>query len=485
MVLMLVMMLAFPAFVAEAAPVPLVLVDGRVLELDVDPVLQEGRILVPVRPIFEALGATVHWDETARTVMGLREETVVILTIGEKNALVDGETVALDVPGQIVRGRTLIPLRFVSEAMGAWVNWDSGTFTVSISTDSAGSGASPAPSRGQGVTTETRSITVDGRAVTARLVRLLPGAQLKPVVALGENRVGGVEDLAEMAKRNGAVVAINGTFFNPADYAQNNKLPTEPYGTLITGGKVIHVGTVGSVVGFSSLSQAGMELLRIKVEGATEGSYSWPNNWYAYGFNRTPSGSGATSSFIFTPERGERVGFSYGMKVVVRNGRVVAIEHDVDVAIPKDGYVIVLTGRERDQLGGRFAPGKSVEYRVRFTDSSGKEVSWPYTESVGAGPLLLRSGVLQTNYAAQGFVDQKILELRGRRSAIGLTRDGSILLVVADNVQVKELASVMQQFGADTAMNLDGGASSGLWVNGSYMVQPGRKLSNALIWINQ
>ena len=481
--LLLVTLLAVPPLVVQATATPLVLMDGRMLEVDVDPVLQEGRLLVPLRPIFEALGASIAWYETTRTVQALSGATVITLTIGDKTALVDGETVTLDVPGQIVRGRTLVPLRFVSEAMGAGVNWDSRTRTVSVSTELGGSAGQPADPPRQDVITETTSVSVNGRAVTARVVRLPPGTQLKPLIALGENRVGGVEDLAAMATRNQAAAAINGTFFNPEDYARNNKLPTEPYGTLIKGGKVIHVGTVGSVVGFAGLGEAGMELLRIKVEGATEGSYSWPNNWYAYGFNRTPSGPGATSSFIFTPERGERVGFDYGMKVVVQNGRVVAIENDVDVAIPKDGYVIVLTGRERDQLAGRFVLGKNVEYRIRFNDISGKEVPWPYTESVGAGPLLIKNGVLLTNYGEQGFVDQKILEMRGRRSAIGQSEDGTIFLVVADNVQVKEMAAVMKQLGAETAMNLDGGASSGLWVEGSYIVQPGRMLSNALLFV--
>lgn len=483
MFLFLLVLLAVPGSLIQAAPPPTVVVDGQILELDANPLLREGRVLVPLRPIFEALGAVITWDEQARRVNALRGERLISLVMGEETAQVGGVSVPLDVPPQIIQARTMVPLRFVAESMGAEVNWDSYARRVSVNTAEGAVVLPPAPQRELELKGEMLNLTVNGRTVTARVVRLAPQMKLKPVVALGENRVGGVEELDRLAARYGAAVAINGTFFNPQDYAEKNKLPTEPYGTLIKNGKVIHAGTVGSVVGFNGMEEAGMELLRTKIEGATEGSYGWPNNWYAYGFNRTPAGPESSASFIFTPERGERVGFDYGMKIVVQNGQVVRIEHDVDVAIPRDGYVIVLTGRERDQLAGRFLPGKTVEYRVLFSDITGHEVSWPYTESVGAGPFILRNGIQLTDYGVQGFVDQKILEMRGRRSALGLTRDGGIVLAVVDNVEVKEMAAVMQQLGADTAMNLDGGASSGLWVQGSYMVQPGRKISNALLFV--
>lgn len=85
------------------------------------------------------------------------------------------------------------------------------------------------------------------------------------------------------------------------------------------------MGNLGATVGFSGLAQAKIAPLRIKIEGAPNGSYKWPNNWYAYGFNRTPSGPQANSSYIYTRERGKMVGFDFGAKIVIRNGKVVAI----------------------------------------------------------------------------------------------------------------------------------------------------------------
>lgn len=152
----------------------------------------------------------------------------VTVTIGNKIALINNQPIELDVPAQVIQGRTLIPLRFTAEALGAEVSWDGATRRVYITTNGQTPPlSSPAPATSQGVTRETLNLVVNSRTVTVQLVSILPEAQLQPMVVLGDNRVGGVEDLASMAKRKGAVVAVNGTFFNPEDYAATNKLPTE------------------------------------------------------------------------------------------------------------------------------------------------------------------------------------------------------------------------------------------------------------------
>ena len=84
----------------------------------------QGRFLVPMRGIFEALGASVHWDGDTRTVTGNRAGTTVLLSIDSKIAQVNDNTVELDVPATIVEGRTYVPLRFISESLGANVSWD-------------------------------------------------------------------------------------------------------------------------------------------------------------------------------------------------------------------------------------------------------------------------------------------------------------------------------------------------------------------------
>ncbi len=127
----------------SAAPVPRVVVNGVELEFDVPPIIENGRTLVPLRAIFEALGAEIYWDAETQTVSAARGDTALALQIGNPWANVNNEPVALDVPAKIVGSRTLVPLRFISEALGAVVEWDQDTYTATIS-DAAGPGVAPA-----------------------------------------------------------------------------------------------------------------------------------------------------------------------------------------------------------------------------------------------------------------------------------------------------------------------------------------------------
>lgn len=98
-------------------------VDLTKIDTDTPPTIVDGRTLVPLRAIFEALGAEVQWDNATRTATGIRGETVVSVQIDNKTAYVNGEPTELDVPAQIINDRTMVPARFVSEAMGCKVTW--------------------------------------------------------------------------------------------------------------------------------------------------------------------------------------------------------------------------------------------------------------------------------------------------------------------------------------------------------------------------
>ena len=102
------------------------------MTFDVDPVLMNDRTMVPFRAIFEALGCTVSWDDENQTAMGVRNGLKIELPIGSTTAKVGGKGKTLDQPAVLKDGRTLVPLRFVSEALGAQVKWDDATQTVSI-----------------------------------------------------------------------------------------------------------------------------------------------------------------------------------------------------------------------------------------------------------------------------------------------------------------------------------------------------------------
>ena len=128
--------LASVCFTATAFGAVSLTIDGRPINLDVPPAIIEGRTLVPVRAIFEDLGANVNWDDATKTVSSYSTDTSIKLKINDTTAYVNGKPVTLDVPAQIIDGRTLVPARFVAENMNCKVEWDNDTKTVSIYTAS-------------------------------------------------------------------------------------------------------------------------------------------------------------------------------------------------------------------------------------------------------------------------------------------------------------------------------------------------------------
>lgn len=112
-------------------------VNGEIINFDNPPVIKDERTLVPVRKIFEALDATVRWDDTTKTVFGYIENTMITLPLNSNTAKVRTDetsinTINLDVPAQIIQSRTYVPVRFIGEAAGADVKWDGETKTVVI-----------------------------------------------------------------------------------------------------------------------------------------------------------------------------------------------------------------------------------------------------------------------------------------------------------------------------------------------------------------
>ena len=133
------------SFVVSASSGISVYLDGEKVVFDVEPIVVNGRTMVPMRTIFEKLGATVNWDEITQTctayVEDFYEKFTITLPIEHKEIYVDvvnndGENfhvaIPIDVPAQLYNNRTLVPLRAISEVFGCGVQWDGVTQTVNI-----------------------------------------------------------------------------------------------------------------------------------------------------------------------------------------------------------------------------------------------------------------------------------------------------------------------------------------------------------------
>jgi hypothetical protein len=104
---------------------PSAYINGKRIQLDAPPFIEAGRTLVPLRFIGEAFGAKVAWiAEQNKAVISLGQKTIEV-TIGSKTALVNGKEHSLDVAAKISQGRTFVPLRFIGEAFGASIVWES------------------------------------------------------------------------------------------------------------------------------------------------------------------------------------------------------------------------------------------------------------------------------------------------------------------------------------------------------------------------
>ncbi len=96
------------------------------------PLQRQGRVMLPMRMVFEALGAEVKWEAVTRTAIGIRGDITVRMSINSNIASINDRPVTLDVPPQLIGGNTYMPVRFPAEAFGADVGWHGPTQTVTI-----------------------------------------------------------------------------------------------------------------------------------------------------------------------------------------------------------------------------------------------------------------------------------------------------------------------------------------------------------------
>ncbi|MCD4712726.1 MAG: copper amine oxidase N-terminal domain-containing protein [Clostridiales bacterium] len=120
------------ADVAKVLSVGSVSVKKNLIKFDTPPYIKGGRTVVPVRAITEGLGAEVSFNPETFEVTIVKGDTTIILSIGSNVALVNGETVELDSQSEITNSRTYVPIRFIAETFGLTVDWDAETETIDI-----------------------------------------------------------------------------------------------------------------------------------------------------------------------------------------------------------------------------------------------------------------------------------------------------------------------------------------------------------------
>jgi Copper amine oxidase N-terminal domain len=135
--------LALVAPTAAQAQSVTVILNGQPVAFDQSPIVRAGRVFVPLRGVFEQLGATVVYSNGQ--INATAHGRTVSLAIGSLQATVGGQPETLDVAPFLVGERTLVPLRFIAQALGAGVNWNDATSTVTITGGRGSGGNQPYP----------------------------------------------------------------------------------------------------------------------------------------------------------------------------------------------------------------------------------------------------------------------------------------------------------------------------------------------------
>lgn len=230
-----------------------VTVDGDIVAFGAQkPVQQFGNVLVPLRGVFEKLGATVAYDGGTKSILAVRGATTVQLKLGDAQASVNGTSRTLAVPAQAVNGTTLVPLRFVSEALGAAVKWQAASRTVIISTNeiaSVGNNEQPGNSSSTPGTPEVTAFTHDG-ARTLRGGDVLTATLRGTPGGVASFSVPGIATAKTVPMKETQSGVYQGTFTVPAGLTVNG---ASLLGSLKAGAQAAPVIQAGTAINVDSV----------------------------------------------------------------------------------------------------------------------------------------------------------------------------------------------------------------------------------------
>ncbi len=309
--------------------------------------------------------------------------------------------------------------------------------------------------------------TINGRPVRINVVeinqKLNPNLQINP--QLSSSRLASKSTITTLARKNNSLVAINGTYFKPQTGV--------PLGTLMINGKM-YTGPIYNRVAMGIFDN-GFDMARLELNAQVK---SFKGNVKVDNINQPRMLS--THVIVYTPEWGSFAPTSpkYGKQIAVEKGKIISIGTQ-SMPIPQNGYVIV----GPDERLAKIYKAKHIDLDIKTIPN------WENVKHIiSGGPYLVKNGEVFVD-----MTEQKLGAIGGKnpRTAIGYTQDGNFIMVAVDGregasvgLTLKELAWFMKSIGCTNAMNLDGGGSTVMYVNGRVVNMPkvkgGIALSNAL-----
>ncbi len=336
--------------------------------------------------------------------------------------------------------------------------------------------------KSDGVWTEKRTVSYErGTKTFTVLWSDLNNDQIRIETGLADETVGSTAPLGDIIESHTDSDGVGYAGINGSAFAKFNDL--QPSGTLVKDGKVLHIATLGTTMTVDADNDVDMFASEITIEGNINGIWGDEKMWLPWNVNHYYEDFDAL--MIFTPEyAGPRPPHEY-TTITVDQGVITRIDIG-NFDIPDEGFIIFT---QNPATIDRFEIGDPVDYRFHyFLENYNDAVSNRKTDAfddvrtaLGAGPMLVRSGVKVVNPSKEGFTSVEILSDRSNRSLVGVTSGGYMAMAAVEDVTINELATIARNLGLVEAMSLDGAGSSGLYVNGSYTTTPIREVSNALV----
>ena len=317
---------------------------------------------------------------------------------------------------------------------------------------------------------------VEGVSVAA--VEFDPG-RYTPDIVMGRNVIDGGESIGSIVERTGAKIAVNGAFFDFNSYM--------PYATIVKNGRLVST--------FNRFSPAKSAIVmdssgRFSIENFTTNvtltaSYGDGTSRTAGGVavNVWPSSKTDSTRIIYTRDWSGTLGFKPKYAVRVRNdGYVTAVYRDQDVTIDWDSYLLVQQGERKyqNEFIASIKEGDYIQRDISYDGSRTQDIKL----CLGVGPKVVQDGWMYgdaSTYRAEGL-DQINNFSADSRVCFGIKPDGR-LLILAANTSLPKLSDIMVSLGCYSAVNLDGGGSANLYVEGAYYTGPrSRPMNNVLVF---
>lgn len=329
--------------------------------------------------------------------------------------------------------------------------------------------------------------TIDGVAVQMNLLRLdLKKVRLDVFHAM--DAAIGVERTSSIATRHGAYAAINAGFFR-LDASNFNG---EDVGTLIINGQLLSESyaerTSLGIVNKDKITEVSFRRDKVDAIYGLESKIA-----EASGINRERK---IDEVIIYTPHFGRSTLTSPdGIEITVQDGKVIQIaDGKGSNEIPERGFVISASGKFRDELRQVAKIGQRSSINTRFfnPDKAGSKSVGGFEDVVAGVPRLVRDGKVDVTWQEEKS-SQSFAETKHPRTAVALLNDGRFLMLTVDGrseasggISLQKLAELMVELGAKDAMNLDGGGSTTMFLDGKVVNKPSdkegeRRISSAIL----